>query len=432
LFVEGNSYKLQRQEVKETNKDTIENPFYLLYFDSSASILKFCPKLRLNFKILYHNDAIFYNYRCYFYTYGWWGNPFSSPKKYLCDTDTVRRLPLDRFSSTADMLRQYEQQGWKKTKTGRGFTLEPPAKIAEGLVLVWGDPQSHCFIDSDIIFHIPLMERYYFQQKGIQISFIDDMTGTYYQSKAELSQAHEGLFCAVNNIPKPWFHRYPAEARQKVYSIIITESFFSDFRLSLPHNGWDRLARFINNQKTFIPALAVLCQEIKNTTIGDETFEFYFRGKVIEAIGLLLDYTLKMERKSFPAVSEKSRAAAKDALQILNDAYANPPVIEVLAQSVGIDKKTLQNAFKQLAGQSVHDYVQSLRMEKALSLLEEKSLHIEKIAKMLGYQSKINFYKAFECTYGCKPNEIRKLLFSGKQSVVTPKALVTQLLKATE
>ena len=339
---------------------------------------------------------------------------------------------MDRFSSTADMLQQYEQQGWKKTKTGRGFTLEPSAKIAEGLITVWGDPQSHCFIDSDVIFHVPLLERHYYQQKGIQISVIDDMTVTYYLNKAEASQADAGLLCYANNIPKPWFHRYPAETRQKVYSIIITESFFSGFRLSLPHDGWDRMARVLNNRKTFIPALTVVCQEIKNTAIGDETFAWYFRGKVIEAVGLLLDYTLKMEGKSFPAVSERSRAAAKDALQILNDTYVNPPVIEVLAQSVGIDKKTLQNAFKQLAGQTVHDYVQSLRMEKALSLLEEKSLHVEKIAKTLGYQSKINFYKAFESTYGCKPNEIRKLLFSGKPPVLTPKAPVVQLLKTTE
>jgi AraC-like DNA-binding protein len=321
---------------------------------------------------------------------------------------------VDRFFSTVDTLQQYEQQGWKKTKTGRGFTLEPPAKIADGLITVWGDPQSHCFIDSNVIYHLPLMERHYYQQKGIQISVIDDMTATFYLSKAKTLQADVGLFCYVNNIPKPWFHRYPAETRQKAYSIMIAESFFSDFGLLLPHNGWDRLARFINTRKTFIPALAVVCQEIKNTTIGDETFELYFRGKVIEAIGLLLDYTLKMEEKEFPLITERSRAAAKEALHILNEAYVNPPVIEALAQSVGIDKKTLQNAFKQLVGQSVHDYVQSLRMEKALSLLEEKSLHVEKIAKTLGYQSKINFYKAFECTYGCKPNEIRKLLFSEK------------------
>jgi AraC-like DNA-binding protein len=318
------------------------------------------------------------------------------------------------FSSTADMLQQYEQQGWKKTKTGRGFTLEPSAKIAEGLVIVWGDPQSHCFIDSDVIFHLPLVERYYFQQKDIKISFIEDMTGTYYQNTAEVSQADAGLHCYINNIPKPWFHRYPAETRQKVYSLIITESFFSGLSFSLPHNGWDRLARVINNRKTFIPALTVACQEIKNTTIGDETFDFYFHAKIVEAIGLLLDYTLKAERKKFPVVKEKSRTAAKNALKILNDTYVCPPVIEVLAESVGLDKKTLQNAFKHLAGQSVHDYVQSLRMDKALLLLREKSLHIEKIAKTVGYQSKINFYKAFEYTYGCKPNEMRRLLFSGK------------------
>jgi AraC-like DNA-binding protein len=51
---------------------------------------------------------------------------------------------------------------------------------------------------------------------------------------------------------------------------------------------------------------------------------------------------------------------------------------------------------------------------------------------MLGYQSKINFYKAFECAYGCKPKEIRRLLFSGTQSVATPKATAAQLPKTTE
>jgi transcriptional regulator GlxA family with amidase domain len=53
-------------------------------------------------------------------------------------------------------------------------------------------------------------------------------------------------------------------------------------------------------------------------------------------------------------------------------------------------------------------------MDRALLFLKEKSLHVEKFARMAGYQSKINFYKTFECTYGCKPNEMRRLLFSGK------------------
>jgi AraC-like DNA-binding protein len=316
---------------------------------------------------------------------------------------------VDRFSSTADMLRQYESQGWKKIKTGRGFTLEPPDEIGKGYAAVWGDPESHCFMDSDLIFHIPLIERYYFQQKGIQISFIDDMTGTYYQNRNESSQANSGLHCHVNNIPLPWFHRYPAGTRQKVFSILITETFFSDSGLSLPHGGWDRLARVLN-RKTFIPELDVVCQEVKNTVIRDEAFIFYFHGKVAGAIGLLLDYMLKSEESDFPGIMEKSRIAARDALQVLNDTFVHPPVIENLAQSVGIDKKTLQNAFKQFTGQSVHEYIVALRMEKALLLLEDSSLRIEDIAKAVGYQSKISFYKAFESTFKCKPNEMRKLM----------------------
>ena len=52
-------------------------------------------------------------------------------------------------------------------------------------------------------------------------------------------------------------------------------------------------------------------------------------------------------------------------------------------------------------------------MENALSLFENKSLTIEGVAKAVGYQSKANFYRAFEKAYGFKPNELRKQILNG-------------------
>lgn len=38
---------------------------------------------------------------------------------------------------------------------------------------------------------------------------------------------------------------------------------------------------------------------------------------------------------------------------------------------VGVDKKTLQFAFKEIVGLSIHRYIRTLKMQKALLLLED-------------------------------------------------------------
>ena len=318
---------------------------------------------------------------------------------------------MDRFFSTADMLAQYEQRGWTKNRCGYGFSLTPPAETAVGRIVVWGRPDSLCFISTDLVFCNPLMERYYYSEKSIQISFVDDMTATYYQNRSESHEARIGLYCYVNNLPKPWFKRFPADTRQKVNTLLITEKFLNRYQLPLPHDGWDRLARALNGKEISIPALAFVCQQVKNAGIAADAFELFLSAKAAEAVSLLLDFMLKAEATAYPSVTEKSRAAARTALQILNDSFQHPPVIEHLAQSVGIDKKTLQTVFRQMTSQTIHDYIQTLRMEKALSLLENSSLRIEDIAQTVGYHSKINFYQAFKKTFDCTPNEMKKQIF---------------------
>ena len=321
---------------------------------------------------------------------------------------------MDCFVSVSDMLDQLEnRQKWNKVMTSRGFDLIPPDSVGTGRTMVWGEPESHCFLESDIKFHMPLMERHYYHEKSIQISFIDDMDMSYYQNKDELEKARPGLFCYVNNVPMPWFHRYAAGSVQKSHAIVIGENFLLANNISLPNNGWDRLAAAVNKRRVFIPALSVACQEVKNVVVDDSVFPLYFRGKLVEMIGLLIDYMLHAEAAQYPAIHEKSRIAAKDALKILNVSFINPPVIKDLADSVGVSKNSLQKAFKQFTGQSIYDYIVSLKIERALVLFEDPSLRIEDISRAVGYQSKITFYKAFDNIFGCKPNEVRKQILAG-------------------
>ncbi len=316
---------------------------------------------------------------------------------------------MDRFYSTADMLTQYTQKGWEKKRTPRGYSLCPPNDVATGLIHVWGNPETLYFMDSDITFHTDLMERYYFTERGFQITFVEDMTVTYYQDKAQTNYAKFGLFCYVSHRSRPWYKRFHAGTTQKGATIGIMESFLTSAGLTLPDEVWERAAMAINRRDIALPALTQICHDIKYATITDELFPLYFHAKAIEAVSLLLQHAFSQRIPNAASLSLRSINAAKEAIAFLSQSYVNPPVIEVLARSVGIDKKTLQKAVQHLTGQTINEYIRSLRMEKALSLLMEGTMRIVDIAATVGYHSKMNFYRAFHSTFGCTPKEMLKI-----------------------
>ena len=320
---------------------------------------------------------------------------------------------MESYTSTADMLFQMQtKQNWTRQNTDYGYILIPPPHMAEGQAVIWGNPESYCFFNTDILLRAALLERYYYKQKWIQVTLVEDINLEYYQSKAEIYEPNAGLFCAINNIPQPWFQRLPAGAKQRAVSVVMTEQFFAEQNIVLPPNGWDRIATEIRG-KIFIPKIELILRDMKNIQINKDAFDSMLRAKMMEIFALLLDYSFEKEKSDSSAISKKSRETAKRALLILNDNYVHPPVINVLADSLGVDVATLQKAFKQITGQTVYEYIVALRMENALSLFENKSLTIEGVAKAVGYQSKANFYRAFEKAYGFKPNELRKQILNG-------------------
>lgn len=319
---------------------------------------------------------------------------------------------MESYTSTADMLSQMQtRQNWVRQNTDYGYILTPPPHMAKGQSVIWGNPESCCFFNTDIVLRTALLERYYYKQKCIQVTLVEDIDLEYYQRKAEIYEPNTGIFCSVNHIPQPWFQRLPAGARQKAISVVMTEQFFTEQNIVLPSNGWDRIAEI--RGKIIVPKIEIILREMKNIQINKNAFNLMLCAKATEILALLLDYTFEKERHDNSSLSKKSREIAKRALHILNDHYINPPVINVLADSLGVNVSTLQNAFKHIAGKTVYEYIVALRMEKALSLFENKSLTIEDIAKTVGYQSKANFYRAFQKTFSCKPNELRKQILNG-------------------
>ncbi|MFT3982860.1 MAG: AraC family transcriptional regulator [Lachnospiraceae bacterium] len=235
---------------------------------------------------------------------------------------------------------------------------------------------------------------------------------SYYQKKTERNEARFGVFCYVNNLPRPWYKRFSSGEAQKASTVYITDQFLECTGAVFTDFLWNRTAHAVNNREVSLPLLADICREIKSADMSREAFSLFFQGKALEAAGLLIDYTLSFDLESLPTPTLKAKNAAKSALQTLNQSFAQPPVIDDLAKSIGINKQTLQRAFQQLTGQTIHEYIKAIRMEKSISLLTDTPKRIDEIAKEVGYQSKGNFFKAFAETFGCTPNEMRRAQLS--------------------
>lgn len=93
---------------------------------------------------------------------------------------------------------------------------------------------------------------------------------------------------------------------------------------------------------------------------------------------------------------------------ILQDRMHTEISIESIANELGLNERRLRTGFRRIYGVSIFEYLLYLRMEKAMLLISHSSIKINKIANMVGYQSKFTFAAAFRKYFKNKPSSKRR------------------------
>lgn len=92
----------------------------------------------------------------------------------------------------------------------------------------------------------------------------------------------------------------------------------------------------------------------------------------------------------------------------INRNYKEAITLESIADYFYISKEHLSRVFKSFSGETVTDYINRKRMEKAKQLIVEHKLSIKHAAEMIGYSDLAYFYRVFKKHYGFAPGELRK------------------------
>lgn len=88
--------------------------------------------------------------------------------------------------------------------------------------------------------------------------------------------------------------------------------------------------------------------------------------------------------------------------------YGEDLSLDMLAGKLGITGPYLSTYFKEKTGTNFSDYINTVRMNKAIEMLRDTDLKIQEIASLVGYYTVASFNRVFKKYTGVTPSEFRK------------------------
>lgn len=127
----------------------------------------------------------------------------------------------------------------------------------------------------------------------------------------------------------------------------------------------------------------------------------------------LFSQCLRQHLTTTESPSQQWLAGFKDprigkALAIMHSRPDEQWTVAQLADEIGMARSSFARVFKAMIGQSPMEYLIDCRLATAEKLLIEDSIHINQLARVIGYNSEQSFRKAFYKRFGVSPSDYQK------------------------
>ena len=134
--------------------------------------------------------------------------------------------------------------------------------------------------------------------------------------------------------------------------------------------------------------------------------EFDYLGQIEKYLKQLYQNYVRAD-KDVEDIGDVSKVVQK-IINHIEQHYAEPISAESLAEEVYFSSNTLRIMMKKQTGDTIHEYLTRVRLEKAAELLKYHDKKIGQVAKEVGYDSASYFCMKFSKDYGMSPLAYRK------------------------
>lgn len=102
----------------------------------------------------------------------------------------------------------------------------------------------------------------------------------------------------------------------------------------------------------------------------------------------------------------KDKEFMDDLLAIINSQLTNPELdVELICTSIGMSRTKLYQKIKSLTGQSINDFVRTVRLRKAVEIITHEDVSMGDVMFRVGIQTQSYFTKAFKKEFGKTPTQ---------------------------
>jgi AraC-like DNA-binding protein len=162
----------------------------------------------------------------------------------------------------------------------------------------------------------------------------------------------------------------------------------------------------VRNDRDILHCVKKMITEYSSHDIG---YELAIKASAYELMVLLLRGYLDRvySEKELEALIRNIKRFQR-VLDFLDNHYREPINIDQLAGMANLSKYHFCRMFKQLVGKSAGDYIHQLRINNALTLLQESELNITEIALASGFNDTNYFSRLFKKYQKVSPSQFRK------------------------
>lgn len=157
------------------------------------------------------------------------------------------------------------------------------------------------------------------------------------------------------------------------------------------------------------PRMEALITEIRQCPYPDGLKKLFLQSRVLELLALQCEqleqaYGNKQKCSKLTPVDIRKVQQAKE---ILLQDIQHPPSLTELCREVGLNEFKLKAGFKEVYHHTVFGYLKTFRMERARTLLGDRSMSVTDIAYEIGYASLHHFSNEFKKHFGRSPATMR-------------------------
>lgn len=196
-------------------------------------------------------------------------------------------------------------------------------------------------------------------------------------------------------------YRYHGRDRTQVCWVHFTGSQVEDI---LQHSGFDPGdgVFFAGHDPSFVRLFDDMTHELQARRANYQTMLVLYLRQLL----LLCRRTAPQPNPLSPALHAQMEAARRHFARH----YNTPISIRDYAASQNVSISWFLRCFRQVTGQTPMQYILSLRMDSAVSLMRDTDWNLTQIAAAVGYDNPLYFSRLFHKQKGMSPSAYRKLL----------------------